>query len=261
MMVQRKSLLSNIDPRATIIWILSCLLAGLLFSDIPSLAAVLLSIVLVGGLTRSLLPALSEMKVLWFAILVIALILGFTLPGEPILTIVPGLLVYTYEGFLLGMISFLRIFIFVLPLMMFLISVDSNKIVQAMLYFKVPYQYALMFTLALNFVPLLAEELARIMDAQRARAHTLADKGLIGKARAMIPLIVPLTLNALERADTIGKVLEMRGYAGGTGWSDFDRLDRGSIALLGLSAFLIVVAIISVLQGESIISMLMRTVF
>jgi len=101
-----------------------------------------------------------------------------------------------------------------------------------------------MMVLALNFVPLYLEEFGRIADAQRARAHALVDRGFLGRARGMLPIFLPLTLNAVERADTVGKVLEIRGIARRRFQPGFEPLRGASWALLTLAGLTVAGAVI-----------------
>src|SRR5215212_4288746 len=92
-----------------------------------------------------------------------------------------------------------------------------------------------MRSLAAIIVAIVLAEFGRIADAQKARAHALIDRGPIGRARGLVPIFVPLTLNAVDRADTVGKVLEIRGFARRRFRAEFDPLGMGSWTLLALS--------------------------
>jgi len=256
-----KSRMGDLDPRIGLVWIAAYIVAGLVFYDYISLSVILATIILTAAAAGILGNMIIKLKGLWLIIIVIGLIFGLTVPGEAVFYLIPpgvpiigGSLPVSAEGLYLGFISVLRMFIFVLPLLIYLAVVETSKMTNALLYFKVPYQYALMLTLALNFIPLYIEEFERIIDAQRARAHTMVDKGWIGKARAFIPLLVPLTLNAIERADTVGKVLELRGYGGEAKVAAvFDKVNKKSIVIAVVSAIIIGISLASAILGRSLI--------
>lgn len=263
MLRQVPSKLRDVDGRVGLIWVMSLMLAGVVFSDVLSLALLLVGIVIVATVTETLRPVVIQLKSLWLIVIVIGLIFGLTIPGRIIFYLIPpgvpwigGLLGVTSDGLLLGLLSVLRMFIFALPLVMYVVSVDNSNLIRALIYFRLPYDYALMIALALNFIPLYLAEFSRIMDAQRVRAHTLVDKGLIGKARGFIPIFVPLTLNAIERADTVGKVLELRGFARRKFSIEFSPLNRGSIGLMIISGIILTVTVLTIAFGQSIIMML-----
>ena len=105
------------------------------------------------------------------------------------------------------------------------------------------HELALTMTIALRFVPTFAEELERIMKAQVSRGADLGQQGrlrFIQQTRALLPLVVPLFLSALRRAEELILAMEARCYVGGKGrthflefktrWSDW-------LALVGVVAF------------------------
>jgi energy-coupling factor transport system permease protein len=83
---------------------------------------------------------------------------------------------------------------------------------------KVPvHELAMMMSIALRFIPLLIEETDKIMSAQRARGADFESGGLMDKAKALIPLLVPLFISAFRRADELATAMECRCYHGGEG--------------------------------------------
>lgn len=86
------------------------------------------------------------------------------------------------------------------------------------------HEIALASTIALRFIPTLAEELERIMKAQASRGNDLGAAPwyrLDKMVRERIPLIVPLFIGALRRAEDLIVAMEARGYVGGKGRSKF----------------------------------------
>lgn len=90
---------------------------------------------------------------------------------------------------------------------------------------KVPaHEIAMMMSIALRFIPILLEETDKIMKAQLARGANFEQKGVIKKAKAMLPLLVPLFLSAFRRADDLALAMEARCYRGGKGRTKFKPL-------------------------------------
>lgn len=90
---------------------------------------------------------------------------------------------------------------------------------------KVPaHEIAMMMSIALRFIPILLEETDKIMKAQLARGANFEQKGMIKKAKAMLPLLVPLFLSAFRRADDLALAMEARCYRGGKGRTKFKPL-------------------------------------
>ena len=93
---------------------------------------------------------------------------------------------------------------------------------------KVPvYELSLMMSIALRFIPTLIEETDRIMSAQKARGADLETGGLIQRAKALLPLLIPLFVSAFRRADELATAMECRCYNGGEGRTRMKTLRMG----------------------------------
>ena len=83
---------------------------------------------------------------------------------------------------------------------------------------KVPvHEFAMMMTIALRFIPTLVDETTKIMNAQKARGADFSSGGLIKRAKALIPIIIPLFVSSFRRADELATAMECRCYRGGKG--------------------------------------------
>jgi energy-coupling factor transport system permease protein len=83
---------------------------------------------------------------------------------------------------------------------------------------KVPvHDFAMMMTIALRFIPTLSEETEKIMNAQKARGADFTSGSLIQRAKALIPILVPLFVSAFNRAFELASAMECRCYHGGEG--------------------------------------------
>ena len=76
---------------------------------------------------------------------------------------------------------------------------------------------AMMMTLALRFIPTLMEEIDRIMRAQKARGADLETGGFVQRAKALLPILIPLFVSAFRRAYELAYAMECRCYHGGGG--------------------------------------------
>lgn len=79
------------------------------------------------------------------------------------------------------------------------------------------HELAMMMTIALRFIPTLMEETERIMKAQKARGADFESGRLMQRAKALVPLLVPLFVGAFRRADELALAMEARCYRGGEG--------------------------------------------
>ena len=83
---------------------------------------------------------------------------------------------------------------------------------------KVPvHELAMMMCIALRFIPTLIEETDKIMSAQKARGADFESGNLLQRAKALIPILVPLFISAFRRADELAVAMECRCYHGGEG--------------------------------------------
>ena len=79
------------------------------------------------------------------------------------------------------------------------------------------HELAMMMSIALRFIPTLIEETDKIMSAQKARGADLESGGLLQRAKALIPILIPLFVSAFRRAEELALAMECRCYHGGKG--------------------------------------------
>jgi energy-coupling factor transport system permease protein len=83
---------------------------------------------------------------------------------------------------------------------------------------KMPiHELAMMMTIALRFIPTLIEETDKIMSAQKSRGADLETGGLVKRAKALIPILIPLFVSSFRRAEELATAMECRCYHGGEG--------------------------------------------
>lgn len=93
-----------------------------------------------------------------------------------------------------------------------------EKLLSPLKLFKIPVAtLAMMMTLALRFIPTLIDEIDRITNAQKARGANLDDGSFIERAKALVPIIVPLFVSSIRRAYELADAMDCRCYTGGSG--------------------------------------------
>ena len=102
--------------------------------------------------------------------------------------------------------------------------------------------------IALRFIPTLIEETDKIMSAQRARGADFDSGNLFQKAKALVPLLVPLFISAFRRADELATAMECRCFHGGEGRTALRVLRYQKSDWLVLAAFVVLTAGIIVLK-------------
>ena len=235
----------RLDPRTkillTLYYIVALFLAdflvtyGLLFLALA--AAIAISKVGVRNILRGMKPVVL--------IVVITTLLNlFYTPGTPLVTI--GFLRITIEGIWAAFFMTVRILMLITGT--FLLTYTTSPIlltdgIESLLgplkKIKVPvHELAMMMSIALRFIPTLIEETDKIMSAQKARGADFETGNLVQKARALVPLLVPLFISAFRRADELAVAMECRCYHGGEGRTRLRQLKYRradwAVILLGL---------------------------
>ena len=107
------------------------------------------------------------------------------------------------------------------------------------------HELSMMMCIALRFIPTLIEETDKIMCAQKARGADFETGSLMDRAKALIPILVPLFISAFRRADELATAMECRCYQGGEGRTKMKllRYHREDFVSYGVGAVLVVVVI------------------
>ncbi len=108
---------------------------------------------------------------------------------------------------------------------------------------KIPVEeFSLMLSISLRFVPTLLDETQKVMDAQRARGTAFGEGSLFQQMKKLVPILLPLFVSSLNRAEELANVMEVRGYQSGKARSSFRQLrweNKDTICLLLMVALTI----------------------
>ena len=104
------------------------------------------------------------------------------------------------------------------------------------------HELAMMMTIALRFSPTLVEETDKIMSAQKARGADMESGGLMQRAKALIPILIPLFVSSFRRAYELATAMECRCYRGGEGRTRMKQLHMQARDGISLAVTLLVVA-------------------
>lgn len=166
---------------------------------------------------------LKGVKPLIFVITLTGLLNMFYTAGEPFVTI--WIFTITYEGITIAIFMIIRIIMLITGTFLLtyttspiLLTDGIEKLMNPLKKVKVPvHELAMMMTIALRFIPTLIEEADKIMSAQKARGADFESGSILKRAKALIPLLVPLFISAFRRADELATAMECRCYRGGEG--------------------------------------------
>ena len=105
----------------------------------------------------------------------------------------------------------------------------------------------MMMSISLRFIPILLEEMDRIMKAQQARGADFESGNLIQRAKGLVPLLVPLFIAAIRRANDLAMAMEARCYHGGQGRTKMKPLHyekRDRMAYLLMAVYMIAICVL-----------------
>ena len=215
----------KLDPRTKILLVVLYITAlfcakGILTYAIMALClavCVRISKVQVKALVRGLKPVL-------FIIIFTGVLNLFFTPGEKYL-LEWGILRISDTGLRNAVFMVIRIMLLIMGtfLMTYTTSPISltdglERLLNGLKKLHVPvHELAMMMSIALRFIPTLIEETDKIMSAQKARGADFESGNIIDKAKALIPILVPLFISAFRRADELATAMECRCYHGGEG--------------------------------------------
>ena len=218
------SCLHKLDPRTKIIAVLLYMISLFLVNNFWGLGAMLVMSLVVVSISRIPLRFFFRgIKAIVFIVLLTVALQMFMTPGETIWEL--GLLHITKEGVRQAVFMGVRLVLLVSVTSILTLTTTPISLTDGIENLLKPFQkmgvpaheLAMMMTIALRFIPTLVEETDKIMKAQSARGADFESGNLIQRAKAMIPLLVPLFLNAIKRADELALAMEARCYHGGEG--------------------------------------------
>ena len=154
----------------------------------------------------------------------------FATPGEPIYRIY--FLQITKEGIQRGLFIAVRLFLLIISTTWLTLTTSPialtdgiEKLLSFLKIFKIPaHEIAMMMTIALRFIPTLMEETEKIIKAQISRGADFESGNLINRIQNILPIIIPLFINAFNRADELAIAMEARCYRGGEGRTHYRKL-------------------------------------
>jgi len=219
------TIVHNLDPRTKLILMVAYITA--LFLAKSFLAYIFMFAVLVTCLAISKITPRAVLRGLRpiFIIICITVVLNiFFIRGETVLFQYHAIVI-TQEGILTAVFMASRLMMLIIST--FLLTYTTSPItltdgLERMLSplkkIKLPvHEFAMMMSIALRMIPTLIEETDKIMSAQKSRGADFETGGLIKRAKAILPLIIPLFISAFRRADELATAMESRCYHGGEG--------------------------------------------
>ena len=219
-----ESAIHRLDPRTKIILTLVFIVAVFLVNTPVGFLLLFISVVsLILASKISLKVILKGVKPIIYVLIFTALINVFMTKGdsEPLVDFY-FIEIYT-EGILRAVFMSLRVILLIVGTSVLLTYTTSpisltdgiESLLSPLKKIGVPvHVFAMMMTIALRFIPTLIEETEKIMNAQKSRGADFSSGSIVKRAKALIPIIIPLFVSSFKRADELAVAMECRCYRG-----------------------------------------------
>ena len=250
--------LHKLDPRTKIILSVLFIVTVFLAKNPITLAFLLLITVILVLISRiSAKVILKSIKPLVFILAFTAILNLFLTKGEgdPIVSF--WVIKIYEEGIVRAVFMFFRVIIFILSSTVLLTYTTSpisltdgiESLLSPLKKIKVPvHSFAMMMSIALRFIPILVEETEKIMNAQKSRGADFSSGGLIKRAKALIPILIPLLASAFNRADELATAMECRCYRGDKNRTKLVKLEYKPGDFLWMLAFALILTAVILLR-------------
>jgi energy-coupling factor transport system permease protein len=225
------SAVHGLDARVKLLMVLLLIIAVIVSNSLVGLSVLLLVVLI--GLSAARIPlrfALAGLRPMLPFLLLLALLQVFAIPQYTAGAAVIwrwGILTMTDRSLLAGILLIARFSIMVLGLSLFSFSTTTTELTHGVEHLLRPLQtlrlpaheFALVLNIAIRFLPILAEEAERLIKAQASRGADFGrgQRNFIQRTRRLLPLLVPLFLVSLRRAEELIEAMEARCYVGGKG--------------------------------------------
>ena len=250
------SAVHRMDPRVKILLLIALIvaifLAGNLLAFVPVVALLLAASALSHVPIRMMLKGVKPLRF----ILVLTFVLNvFFLQGETVLVDL-GFAVIKTESLITAVHYTLRLVFLVLASSLLTLTTPPIVLTDGLERLLSPlrvvhfpaHEMAMMMSIALRFIPTLLEEADKIMKAQTARGADFESGNLIARAKAMVPLLVPLFVSAFRRAGDLAMAMEARCYHVGEGRTRLRVLKCGQRDYIACAVMALVIAAILLLN-------------
>lgn len=218
------SIVHRLDPRVKLMGTLVFIITLFAFGSVSSYIAATAAIIIV--VTSSKIPLkyiLRGLKPIFVLMMITVVFNLFLTPGRVIWSF--WKLKITEEGIRFAIHMAVRLTYLIIGSSILTFTTTPNSLTDGLetgLRFlskvHVPvHEIAMMMSIALRFIPILMDETDKIMRAQEARGADFHTGGILKRAKALVPLLVPLFVSAFRRANDLAMAMESRGYHGGSG--------------------------------------------
>ena len=221
---QTESVVHRLDPRVKLGGTLLFIISLFLFRNFLGYGVAVVFLGVVIGLSHVPFRYIVKgMRAILFLLLITVFFNLFLTPGTELVSF--WKLTITVEGLRMAVNIAVRLTMLIIGSSIMTLTTTPNnltdgmeKMMKPLKLFRVPvHEVDMIMSIALRFIPILLEETDKIMKAQIARGADFETGNIVKRARALVPLLVPLFISAFRRANDLAMAMEARCYRGGEG--------------------------------------------
>ncbi|MGN0161241.1 MAG: energy-coupling factor transporter transmembrane component T family protein [Lachnospiraceae bacterium] len=253
---QTDSVIHKLDPRVKLVGTVVFLISLFIGRSVP--------LYLVAGLFLAAVIKISKvpfkfmikgLKAVLFILVFSAVFHLFLTPGTEIFHI--WKLTVTIEGVITALYMVVRLMMLIIGSSLLTLTTTPNNLTDGLekglgflkIFHAPVHEVAMMMSIALRFIPILIEETDKIMKAQMARGADFDHGNIIQRAKAMVPILVPLFISAFRRANDLAMAMEARCYQGGKGRTKMKPLTYKKYDVLAYLTLAVYMAVMIVIRN------------
>jgi len=249
------TIIHRLDPRTKLLLMIVYITALFMAKGFPAYL-MMLSVLILCLLISKIKPkaVLRGLRPVFIIVLITMFLNIFFVRGETVL-FQYRFIVITQEGILTAVFMTSRLMMLIIGT--FLLTYTTSpialtdgieRLLSPLKKIRLPiHEFSMMMSIALRFIPTLIEETDKIISAQRSRGADFETGGLIKRAKAVLPLIIPLFISAFSRANELAIAMESRCYHGGEGRTRMKVLKTAARDYIALTCGALVITMVILL--------------
>ena len=245
-----KSFVHSLDPRTKLLALIAFIVA--IFIADTFYGMLLCLILLIVAIAAARVPfgsVLRSVKGIIVIVIITSILNLFFHGGEHLLTPENWVIKIYRESIVFTVFLLLRLMLLVMVSAVLTLTTTPVRLTDGMESLMTPlkwikfpvHELALIMSIALRFIPTLIDETNRIISAQKARGADFESGNIIKRIKAVVPILIPLLISALRRAEELGDAMDARCYSGSKNRTKYKKLTFGWRDLVAVIVFAVLI--------------------
>ena len=252
------SVIHKLDPRTKILLAILFIVSIFVANNVAAFILLTLTVIVTVAISRiSFRVIFKGIKPIIFILIFTAILNLFLTTGESDPLVQFWIIKIYKEGIIRAFFMAYRVILLIIGTSVLLTYTTSpialtdglESLMSPLKAIRVPvHLFAMMMSIALRFIPTLVEETEKIMNAQKSRGADFSSGGLIKRAKALIPILIPLFVSSFKRADELATAMECRCYRGDKNRTKLVKLTFRARDFVWLSIYAVIIASMFILN-------------